>query len=66
MSSKRKTVEMAASDVRHQFRQVINQVMSGTDVLVTRYGDVEAVMVNPSWYDSAIRALKALEAAADQ
>lgn len=50
------TFEMPAGNARNHFRDAIDRVRSGTDVLITRYGKTEAVLVHPDWYDQ-VRAL---------
>ena len=53
MSANRKTHEMTANDARVRFRDALDHVRSGADVLITRYGKTEAVLVHPDWYNQA-------------
>lgn len=53
MSANRETHEMTANDARVRFRDALDLVRSGADVLIDRYGKTEAALVNIDWYRQA-------------
>lgn len=57
--SSRKTHEMTARDARVRLRDAMDYVRAGTDVLITRWNRVEAVMVHPDWYAEAVKLMSA-------
>lgn len=53
MSSRDKPFEMTAGDIRVHFRDALDHVRAGTDVHITRWNKIEAVLVHPEWYAEA-------------
>lgn len=40
-----------SGDLQRKTREVLNAVMAGRHVHITRYGEREAVVVSADWYD---------------
>ncbi len=57
-------ITLTSSDLQRRGRKVLDAVMVGKHVELTRWNDTVAIVVGPDWYAQALRAMSVCDAMA--